>query len=156
MGEDRRESHLELLLTTPLTPNEIVDGQLRAAREQFRSLRFVVFAMFLLMAGSGLLLKKWHGLDIAVYAVIWLLLFFWCVRKLDHRLILVMWLALNTGRPTFAILRSQGKLSPWYWIWMFWNLRRVASLAKFGGASYQFPTGSGTEVFIVGTIGTFV
>ena len=54
----------------------------------------------------------------------------------------------------FAVLRSQGKLGWWYWVWMFFNLRRIAS--GLGSSAVQFPAGSGTELFIVLMLGVII
>ena len=93
-------------------------------------------------------------MGILTYAVVWFVLTFWCLRKRDGRLTLVVWLALNSGRSAFAVLRSQGKMGWWYWIWMFFNLRRVAS--GMGSSAAQFPTGSVAELFVVFVMGFIV
>ena len=154
IAEDRRESHFELLLTTALSPVEILDGQLRASREQFRPLRLAIVSLFAIMVVWGVFLRAWTIMGILTYAVVWFVLTFWCLRKRDGRLTLVVWLALNSGRSAFAVLRSQGKMGWWYWIWMFFNLRRVAS--GMGSSAAQFPTGSVAELFVVFVMGFIV
>jgi ABC-type Na+ efflux pump permease subunit len=50
----RREGSLELLLTTPLRPDEIVEGQAAALRAQFRPVRLALLGLFaLMMLGGG-------------------------------------------------------------------------------------------------------
>jgi len=54
IGVARREGSLELLLTTPLRPDEIVEGQAAALRAQFRPVRLALLGLFaLMMLGGG-------------------------------------------------------------------------------------------------------
>lgn len=149
IGMDRRDGVLELLLTTPLMPEEIVDGQLAALKELFRPVRAAVFGLCVLMMLGGLLTRTWNGPALISYGLIWCLLLSWCARSLRRSTPMAMWIAINTGRPAVAIFRRQ---RGWWWIWMFYNMRNVSK--AFGGSAVRFPSGSNEELVIV-CIGSF-
>jgi hypothetical protein len=153
IGIDRHDGALELLLTTPLTPAEIVDGQLAALRAQFRPIRFTVIGLCVLMMLGGFLTRHWNTQAVITYSLIWLMFFLWCMRGSSRRAATrVMWVALNTGRPVFSIFKSQRGV--WIWFWVFFNFRYVFS--GIGTGVGQFPTGSNLELVIVCLIATWV
>src|SRR5262249_5627999 len=125
IGEDRRNGNLELLLTTPLTPNQILEGQLEALEEQFRVVRGALCGIFLLMAVAGLLMRSWRPSALILYVAIWSLFVFWSLRRRTAQSTLAIWVALNTGRPAFAVFRAQN--FGWQWIWIFYNASRMRS-----------------------------
>jgi hypothetical protein len=145
IGFDRHDGALELLLTTPLTPAEIVDGQLAALRAQFRPIRFTVLGLCILMMLGGFLTRHWNTQAVITYSLIWLMFFLWCMRGSRRAAIKVMWVALNTGRPVYSVFRSQGR--PWQWFWILFNLRNIFRTTGTGVS--QFPTGSNDELAVV-------
>jgi ABC-type Na+ efflux pump permease subunit len=147
LGEDRRDGTLELLLTTPLAPEQIVEGQEQALRRQFHPARLTVCSLFVVLMAGGFVTRAW-SLNAAIsYTIIWLLFIGWCVRKGAGSAPLSMWIALNTGRPAMAMLRSVSGGGNWGWIWMIYNLNTI--IRAFGRGIVQFPTGSTQELVIV-------
>jgi ABC-type transport system involved in multi-copper enzyme maturation permease subunit len=55
--EDRRSGALELILSTPLTPQEIIHGQWRALRRQFGAAIVCVLGADIILAGIGFLVS---------------------------------------------------------------------------------------------------
>jgi len=147
LGESRQTGSLELLLTTPLSPEQVLDGQLAALKAQFRPLRWCLFGLFLLMILGGFLTRTWDAPSMASYLGIWSIFLLWCMRTDRRTAPTAMWIALNTGRPSYAVYRSQG--TPWQWLWLFFNLRHLRSFAR---SAAQFPTGSDGEVIVVALI----
>jgi ABC-type transport system involved in cytochrome c biogenesis permease component len=143
-GFARRDGSYELLLTTPLLPGQIVDGQVAALRCRFRHVCLVVFALELTLMLVGLCLRTWNSSSLSVYFIVWGGLLFWAWQQSWNfgRTALSMWAALNSGRPLHAVWKASG-LSSWVWIWILFNLRHLL----FGLAS--FPSGSVTELFFV-------
>ena len=147
IGEDRRDGNLELLLTTDLTPTEIVEGQFEALDKQFHAVRLTLFGLYVLMAFAGFCIRSWNVRALILYVCIWTLFLIWCLRRTSQRTTLALWVALNTGRPTFAVFRSQGLFGGWQWFWVVYNLQRATSWLSRKGA--QFPTGSTGEFVTV-------
>jgi len=144
MGHDRRDSALELLLTTPLTAKELVDGQIEGVQRQFRPLRHFLLGLYVTMLVVGFLTRHWTLAAVFSYLLIWAICFLWALRNPKDSLAFVMWVVLNTGRPTFALLT---KKMGWQWIWIFINIRSIGRV--FGRVS-EFPTGSSGELIMIG------
>lgn len=146
IGYDRRDGVLELLLTTPLTPAEIVDGQLAALKAQFRNVRYALLGLCVVMMGGGFLTRSWTAPAVISYLLIWCMIFGWCLRSHNGPGAAAMWIALNSGRPTFALFR--GNNIGWSWIWIFYNLRNmVRTIGKKG--IVHFPHGSTVELAVI-------
>ena len=143
----RRDGTYELLLTTPLRPSDVVWGELEALRWHFQPLRRVVLGLEVVMLLAGLAAREWSGPALAVYFTIWASLLYWTrsLGRRSQRLLQVMWISLNCGRPAHAVWRSSG-LNSWSWLWILFNLNNVK-----GGFSLfpDFPTGSLVEVALV-------
>jgi ABC-2 family transporter protein len=151
IGNDRRDGNLELLLTTPLTPSEIVAGQLAALRAQFKFVRLIMLALFLLMMLAGLLSRTWNGLAINIYLLIWAGLVVAALISSVAGLARVMWVALNTARPIHAVYRAQG--APTVWFWIIFNLRNIRG--NFLGTA-PFPRGTVMELVFTIVFAFFV
>jgi hypothetical protein len=86
-----------------------------------------------------------------VYFLIWgvLLAWAWRLARQWRSTLLPMWAGLNSGRPAHAVWRATG-FGSWWWFWVFYNLRHGFSRYS------RFPTGSGSEVFMVTFIALIV
>jgi ABC-type transport system involved in multi-copper enzyme maturation permease subunit len=148
-GQLRRDGAYELLLTTPLTPGDIVHGALESLRWHFRPLAKFVLWLNVLMMLAGLVIREWNTRALVVYFCLWLFLLTWNWRLSQYwaRVLPVMWVSLNCGRPAYAAWRAStsGSGQPgtrwWYWIWV-WN---ISNCRPWRGGFQQFPTGSGFE-----------
>jgi hypothetical protein len=147
MTTDRRDGALELLLTTSLSPKEILAGQKSAVREQFSRVKWVLSGLMLVMVFAGFLTRTWTGTGVVSYLAIWCVLFVWCWRPAQRSAPLAMWVAANCGRPLYGAFRNSGSGSNriWviYWVWMMGN-----SLGSFGTLARSFPKGSTVEMFV--------
>jgi hypothetical protein len=143
IGEDRKEGRFELLLTTPLRPQEIVQGEIEGLREQFNPLNRTLFALGTALMLSGFLSRSWNTQGLVSYAAIWALLLGWCLRH-PRQIPSTMWVALITGRSLAALFRSSGSHG-WRWFWILFNLRNI----RLGSGVVQFPKGSTMEMIIV-------
>jgi hypothetical protein len=159
IGSDRRDSSLELLLTTGLTPLEVTDGNAKALATQFKPLRRTVLVLFIAMILGGIVSRSWNKSAAISFGMIWGVLIVLCLKHPKSRVLKAMWLALNTGRPTHSVFKlRQGK---WTWFWMFFNFRNIFNHG-FGGGMASFPTGSVMEsifiwiMFVVALISFFV
>ena len=96
---------------------------------------------------AGLVVRGWTGSALTVYFTLWLFLLFWTwdLQRNWRRVLLVMWISLNCGRPAHAVWRSSG-FNSWSWFWILFNLRNLR-----GGFSRfpTFPTGSTVELVLV-------
>ncbi len=155
IGEDRRDGALELLLTTPLEPAEIVEGQLAGIRVQFRLIRKLLFLLFCGMMVGGFLSRKWTVTPMIEYFIIWAVLLTGAARSARNSVPQTMWIALNTGRPLFAVFANQkgagttwGNFANFYNFYNFFNFFTV--LGIIGKTLSQFPTGGIGEVIFIG------
>jgi len=145
IGNDRRDGSLELLLTTALTPLEITDGHTKALAAQFKPLRRTVLGLFIVMILGGIVSRSWNVRAAVSFAMIWSVLIWFCLAHPKARVLKVMWLALNTGRPLHSVfkLRQGG----WTWFWIFYNSSNI--FHGLGRGTASFPTGSMMESFVV-------
>lgn len=150
LGTDRREGILELLLTTPLSPQEIIDGEMAAVKGQFKPLQWLVLCLLVLMMVAGFLIRSWNARAVITYLLAWFVLFGWCLRNHRARILNVMWAALNTGRPVYSVFKWRS--NQWTWIWMLFNLRNLVK-SGFGAGAAGFPSGSVLEFTLVCVIG---
>jgi hypothetical protein len=146
IGTDRRDGILELLLTTPLSPEEMVDGEVKALEAEFRPLRLAVLSLLILMMALGFMIRSWNVLAAITYLLIWGFLCVWCLNNPRGRILKVMWAALNTGLPVHSVFRWRG--NRWSWFWMFYN-SQILFRNGFGGGAAAFPTGSILEFTLV-------
>ncbi|EEF62216.1 hypothetical protein Cflav_PD6493 [Pedosphaera parvula Ellin514] len=154
LGNDRHDGALELLLTTPLREGQIVDGQIAAIKAQFKPVRFTTLGLCILMMIGGFLTRSWTSNAIISYLLIWGLFIAWCLHGSQRSVPTAMWIALNSGRPTFAFFRLRTNL--WGWVALIVNGRSMSR--AFTSLGYQFPTGSVTELVVVcfGTVIIFI
>jgi hypothetical protein len=152
IGTERREGTLELLLTTPLSPEQMVAGQLAAVRAQFRPVRIAMLGWFGLMMIGGFFTRAWTNPALIEYIVIWFWLIVWSqFIVLPDGVSKCMWIALNTGRPASAILLAhrhqpqQSRFSRYFWIYIMLN--PLNSLFLMGSSG--FPSGSYAQMIFV-------
>jgi hypothetical protein len=151
IGTDRRDGILELLLTTPLSPQEMVDGEVRGLEAQFKPHQIIVLSLLIVMMAGGFMIRSWNARAAITYFLIWCVLCVWCLKNPRGRILQVMWAALNSGRPVYSAFKWRG--NKWSWLWMFYNLRILANRGFGGGAAVGFPSGSIPEFTFVCVIG---
>lgn len=155
IGEDRRSGILELLITTGLSPREIVEGQRRGVRRMFWPVLMGVFrVLFLLSLGSLLLRGEVGGWAWVSFLLAWVTLSGFLHGFLNTYHIRVMWISLNSARPAFAVFKALGELG-WFVVGI------LPSLFMFGGELLsefliQFPSGSWLELFLICALGLVV
>lgn len=155
IGMERRNGGLELLLTTPLTEQQIIHGQLAALRAHFHGLGFAVFGLDLTMIVAGFCVRSWTWRAVAVYLLVWAVLVAWSASycRLYRFSLKTMADSLICGRPAHAVWRNSGLSgSPVWTAWFVFNL--VRSWGQTGAAS--FPTGSQFEFAFVFVLAGFV
>ncbi len=144
IGEDRRSGILELLLTTGLSPKEIVEGQRLGARLLFRPVFFWVFAVLFLLSLWSLLQRDVEGMAWVSFLLAWSILFSLTYSIVSDRQssldVQVMWNSLNSARPAYAVW----KLAMPYWI------LPGGLFINFDDILIRFPTGRPVEVFLFG------
>lgn len=146
-GNARRDGSLELLLTTPLSPRELVEGHQQAQRERFREVVAFVFTLQLVMALGGVFLRPWTTTALLNYALIWsvLLCLTWGIGR-DRSAGAVGWMALNSAQASRGVWGRQSKWVAWYWIYIiFMNVKNLRSV---NSNEITFPTGSVAETVI--------
>jgi ABC-type transport system involved in multi-copper enzyme maturation permease subunit len=152
LGEDRRDGALELLLTTSLSPAEIVEGQLAGLRRQFREVRCVRFGLFVAMMAGGFLWRNWTPGAVATYVMVWIVLLVSSLLSAQKSIVAVLWVALNSGRPLWSVMGIQ-RGSKVLNAWNLFNWFRF--LPAFGFMIHLlagFPTGHPAEICIVAFI----
>ena len=144
VSEDRRSGALELLLTTPLEVKQILQGQRQALRNEFRSLLLTVLVMNAVLAGVAIAARPlWDILALTAFLECWCVV--GCLVKFclgSSTVSLVMWAALNSGRPLFVIRKVVCPPMTLVAIGYFGY-----SLGKRG--LMDFPTGSYDELWVI-------
>jgi ABC-type transport system involved in multi-copper enzyme maturation permease subunit len=147
MSADRRDGTLELLLTTPLSPEEMLSGQRAALDQQFRTVKRGLCGLMLLMAFGGFLCRSFTVPGIVSYLAVWCIFFTWCWRSAHRSVPLAMWVAANCGRPLYGAFRKGGA---WSRIWMFYYFSMMANaLGSLAGRTRTFPSGSIVEMIVI-------
>lgn len=145
LATHRRDGVFEVLFTTPLQPAQIVEGEIEGLATQFRPLRRTLYAVFMVMILGGLFTRAWTLSALFTYFVIWGFLILWVLTDRRWQLPTIMWVALNSGRSTFAMTRSRGM--NWAWAVHVFNLNNV--IKALGTRQLAFPTGSNVELAFV-------
>ena len=152
MASHRREGIFEVLLTTPLQPQEIVDGATQGLAAQFRSLRRWLCWLFVAMALGGLFTRPWTFGALISYLMIWSVLIAWANSSRLWSLPGIMWVAVNSGRGAWALMRAPGprvySILSWLLIVSVFNFRGIYRWA--GAGPLGFPSGSTVELLVVG------
>jgi ABC-type transport system involved in cytochrome c biogenesis permease component len=147
MSVDRRDGTLELLLTTPLSPQEMLSGQIAALDQQFRTVKRGLCGLMLMMVLAGFLCRSFTGLGIVSYLAVWSVFFVWCLRSAYRSVPLPMWVAANCGRPLYGAFRKGGG---WNRAWMFYYCWIVENVfGSLAGRTRTFPSGSIVEMYVV-------
>lgn len=149
IAEDRRDGTLELLLTTPLTPQEMVEGQASATRAQFQSVRVFIIGLCTAMMITGFFIRPWNEFALISYIILWGFLIVWYGLLTRRNVPMLMWIALNSGRSTFSVLKAHGSF--WSWAWLLFQLPQA--IKSFGNSAVQFPTGTTPELVVILVIG---
>ncbi len=147
IAADRRDGSLELLLTTPLTPQDMLAGEVAALQQQFQPVKRGLLGLLSVMVVAGLLGHHWTRQAFISYLLVWCLFFagVWGVARRSAPL--AMWVALNCGRPLYGGFRTgtSGNRS-WAFYWVFFMSSSLGSLA---GRVRSFPNGSTGEMVVV-------
>lgn len=143
LAAGRHDGSYEMLLTTPLEPNQIVWGTLEGLREHFDKLLRAVVGIDLLLALAGVGLRPWDARSFAVYLGAWglLVLWAWPGHARWRSTLPLLWAGLNCGWPIRAVRKQSG--NPIFHWFMVISCGQVA-LSHLS----TFPTGSAEEIVI--------
>lgn len=106
MARARRDGELELLLTTPLTPDELIAAEHEALSLQFRPIILAARALVILCLAAVTLIHHWEGQRLFSHILVCAILLWALPRR--TRVDFYLWSALNTGQATGALVRLQG------------------------------------------------
>ena len=118
LAEDRRQGALELLLSTPLTVQEILRGQLLALKRQFLGpmvVTLLVFFLFLMAAASDEMLLE-NPEDRSFWVLCWAAGMVMLVADLAALYWVGMWKALTAKNPTRAAASNLGRILVLPWV----------------------------------------
>jgi ABC-type transport system involved in multi-copper enzyme maturation permease subunit len=130
LAEDRRQGALELLLSTPLTENDILRGQMLALKRQFRGPVVVVLLVFFLfaMAASSATLSRQEPQDQILWVLFWAAAMVMLVADLLALYWVGMWAGLTARNPTRAVAANLGRILVLPWLALGFGVL-VASVA---------------------------
>jgi ABC-type transport system involved in multi-copper enzyme maturation permease subunit len=130
LAEDRRQGALELLLSTPLTENDILRGQMLALKRQFRGPVVVVLLVFFLfaMAASSATLSRQEPQDQILWVLFWAAAMVMLVADLLALYWVGMWAGLTARNPTRAVAANLGRILVLPWVALGFGVL-VASVA---------------------------
>ena len=113
LGEERQSGGLEVLLTTPLSTREIVEGQLRGLLIRFRTICLFAVLLDLSLIISALGAGRWGGPASVAYCLAWIpMLWFWYAVHLAT-VPKAMWIGAWTGRPGYSAIQS---MRGYFWV----------------------------------------
>lgn len=116
-AEERQSGGFEVLLTTPLSVREIVEGQSKGLIVQFKMTWCLVTAFDVMLAGSIFLRGAWDEAALIVDAVVWtVLILLWFSIHLDTAA-RAMWISAWTGRPGYAAIQAM-RAYLWSLLWV--------------------------------------
>ena len=158
MATDRRDGTLELLLTTALSPKEMLAGQKAALDEQFRPMKWVLSGLLLLLVLAGFLCRSFTTWGVVSYLAVWSVFFIWCFRSKKRFVPMTMWVAANSGRTFYGAVGKAGANRNWWSrVWWFYYVFMMANIFRSGGGlARSFPSGSPVEVSVVLLVVFFV
>lgn len=143
LAEERRSGGFEMLLSTPVTVGQLVEGQRRALVLQFWSILRLIFSLDLALCLASLLIREWNPQALINHFVTWaLLVLFWFGVHL-RTAYRAMWIAAWTGRPGYTAAQAGlGIASPFF----------IFMLPLWGVWLRHFPMGTTGELVVVGII----
>jgi ABC-type Na+ efflux pump permease subunit len=118
LAEDRRQGALELLLSTPLTVQDVLRGQLLALKRQFLGptvVTLLVFFLFLMAAASDEMLLE-NPEDRSFWVLLWSAGMVMLVADLAALYWVGMWKALTAKNPTRAAASNLGRILVLPWV----------------------------------------
>jgi ABC-type transport system involved in multi-copper enzyme maturation permease subunit len=117
LSEERRNGGLEILLTTPFSTRDLVEGQLRGLLLRFRTVAVFVPFLDLGLMYSGVATQDWPDATNFAYCLAWLpMLWFWLAVHLAT-IPRAMWIGAWTGRPGYAAIQSMRNFF-WGFVWL--------------------------------------
>jgi len=118
LAEDRRQGAFELLLSTPLTENDILHGQLLALKRQFCGPVVAVLTVFFLFAitVSSDALSQQEPQNQILWVLFWAAAMVMLVADLIALYWVGMWAGLTAKNPTRATAASLGRILTLPWI----------------------------------------
>jgi ABC-type Na+ efflux pump permease subunit len=119
LAQERQSGGFEVLLTTPLQPAAIVDGQCKALLVQFRSVWLTVLVFDVVLCGSGFAAPGWSAAVTVIYLAAWcVLVAFWFAKHLETAS-RAMWISAWTGRPAYAAIQAiKPTVGILVWVWL--------------------------------------
>jgi hypothetical protein len=116
-AEERQSGGFEVLLTTPLSVGEIVEGQIKGFIVQFKTTWCLAILLDLLLVSSNFLRGKWDEVSVIVYLAVWfILILLWFAVHLDTAA-RAMWISAWTGRPGYSAVQAmRAYLWSLFWI----------------------------------------
>jgi hypothetical protein len=110
------------LLTAPLQPAAIVDGQCKALLAQFRTVWLTVFLLDTGLCAGSFTVSGWTVPATVIYLLAWaMMLTYWFAVHLETAS-RAMWISAWTGRAAYAALHSIGRIL--WLLFLLWVLSR--------------------------------
>ncbi len=143
---DRRSGALELFLTSPVSVDQIVEGQRQALKDQFKPVFVALGCVNGLLLVAGLLSREWNWKMLVSYLLVWGMVIMTACFYLWTRPSRAMWVGLNSARPSYAVLGPLMQIS-WLPLYVLWSFSRYTSLSAIW--QIGFPYGTTAELVIV-------
>ena len=131
LGQERQTGGFEILLTTPLSPRDIVEGQLRGMFLQFKIVGVLVVLLDLMLMCSGFAWRGWDPPIIVSYCLAWIpMLWFWYAM---HRATIpkAMWIGAWTGRPGYSAIQS---MRGYFWLLIWFGIPVFTGVEDYASA----------------------
>lgn len=141
LAEERQSGGFEMLLSAPVTVNQLVEGQRRALVLQFWNVLRLIFSVDLALCFGGLWIREWEAHTLINYFVVWaLLILFWFGVHL-RTAYRAMWIGAWTGRPAYSAAQAG--------LGIVWACL-IFMLPLWGAWLENFPMGTTEELVVAG------
>jgi hypothetical protein len=143
LAEERQSGGFEILLSTPVTPRQVVIGQRRALLLQFWSVLRLIFSLDLALCLAGVMIREWKPYPLVNYLTVWILLLLSWFGTHIHTVYRAMWIAAWTGRPAYSAAQAMRNT-----LWLF----LILALPIGNRWPRNLPASSAAELFIIGLV----
>lgn len=148
VARDRRTGALEELLSTRLSPGQIVEGHVAGVQRLVRPFQIAVASVAGVIWLAGLLTRSWEPPALLSYAILGGMLEFWVLARGKRMLYQSFRLAFVTGQATAGLRRGGSAIAMGNAYNLFNFYRLIQSITTVGKLP-EFPTGAFWEVSLV-------
>lgn len=123
LAVDKADGQLEILLTTPLTSEDILNGLREGVVAQFKHLKFFCHGLWVLLFTVGIFIRTWNWQGLLIYTMIWAN--FWIIIHYFTRRVFFSAIeqVIVSGKPVQAVASGFGLVGTLVYVFYFMGPR---------------------------------